>query len=57
MLTHEEFAGMAEELSRRMEPHIRKIVRDALEESLCEVLDHLGHELHVFAQMKKAGDV
>lgn len=52
-VTEVELQKLAESLSQKMEPIIRSLVEDILEETTTTMLQHLAHELDVFAKMRK----
>ena len=52
-MTDAEIAKLSDRIIRQLEPAIKELVEDIIEDSVCVLLQHLAHELDVFAKMRK----
>lgn len=52
-MTPAETRALAEDLTHQMEPHLRRIVTDVVEDAIGTLLAHLGNEVKLFAEMRK----
>lgn len=56
-MTEVELDKLSEAILRRLEPLIRKEIIASIEEATTTCLKHLGHEMQIFASMRKQGDI